>query len=429
MENTANNAALVSGTSGGTHVASGPLTTDLAREASPSLLRSAIDSRVVRLRPMATPVDQISRWAGARHAASMEVDYYAVDTKPSEARLKTSHVLSSDSREAIIFTTDDRIFEPSETILVPSVEGVDPADGETPQPLVLYVISKPDSGGLKVVAVNGVSRNKVDGLVPSINAETVLVRMGRAAGELDVQTAQFEALPQKMRNYCQIFKAQVEQSTLMRLADKEVGWTLSDQEEAAVYDMRLGMEKSFLFGSRSRLNDPQKRTDIYFTGGIWNQTGHEFSYERGKFGGNREFLAMMRQAFTGNAGSSRKILIAGSGLVETLSRFDAVRVAAAKDAVTKWGLDFQELCSKFGTLYIIHSEVFDICGHEDDGMVIDPQFLTKYSHIPLSTQSLDLKGSGLRNTDATVITEASCLVLRYPEAHMRIVARNGVQSE
>ena len=62
-------------------------------------------------------------------------------------------------------------------------------------------------------------------------------------------------------------------------------------------------------------------------------------------------------------------------------------------------------------------------------MVIDPQYLTKYSHIPLSTQSLDLKGSGLRNTDATVITEASCLVLRYPEAHMRIVARNAVQSE
>ena len=59
MENTANNAALVAGTSGGTHVASGPLTTELAREASPSLLRSAIDSRVVRLRPMATPVDQI----------------------------------------------------------------------------------------------------------------------------------------------------------------------------------------------------------------------------------------------------------------------------------------------------------------------------------------------------------------------------------
>jgi hypothetical protein len=59
--------------------------------------------------------------------------------------------------------------------------------------------------------------------------------MGRAASELDVQSPQFEALPKKSRNLCQIFKMQVEQSTLQRLANKEVGWTMSDQEEAAIY--------------------------------------------------------------------------------------------------------------------------------------------------------------------------------------------------
>ncbi len=51
-----------------------------------------------------------------------------------------------------------------------------------------------------------------------------------AAGELDVQTPQFEALPRKSNNNCQIFKAQIEQSTLMRAANKEVGWTFSDQD-------------------------------------------------------------------------------------------------------------------------------------------------------------------------------------------------------
>ena len=35
---------------------------------------------------------------------------------------------------------------------------------------------------------------------------------------------------------CQIFKAQVEQSTFMKIANKEVGWTFSDQEEAAIID-------------------------------------------------------------------------------------------------------------------------------------------------------------------------------------------------
>jgi len=420
-----NNATLIAGAAGGTHVASGPLTTELTRTASPSLLRSAIDSRIVRLRPMATPIDQISRWAGARHASSMEVDYYAVDTRRTDALMKTAHTLTTDgassNQEVIIYTSDDQIFEPSETILVPDVAGYDPDDANIIQPLVLYVVSKPDTGGLKVMAINGVSRNLLKNLVPSIAAESKLIRMGRAAGELDVQTPQFEALPKKMRNYCQIFKAQVEQSSLMRLADNEVGWTMSDQEEAAVYDMRLGMEKSFLFGSRSRILDPVKRTEIYLTGGIWNQAGKEHKYLRSNFNAG-DLQNLQREAFTGNAGSSRKILIGGSGLIDKINRLDVARVAGAADTVTKWGLDFRELHSNFGTLYVIHSEVFDLCNHPDDGMVIDPQFMTKYSHIPMSTRNLDLKGSGVRNTDATVITEASCMVLRYPEAHVRVIA-------
>jgi hypothetical protein len=59
----------------------------------------------------------------------------------------------------------------------------------------------------------------------------------------------------------------------------------------------------------------------------------------------------------------------------------------------------------------------------ENGIVIDPQYVQKYVHIPFNTASLDLKKSGTRNTEALVLTEASCLVLRYPKSHMRIVRR------
>jgi hypothetical protein len=49
--------------------------------------------------------------------------------------------------------------------------------------------------------------------------------------------------------------------------------------------------------------------------------------------------------------------------------------------------------------------------------------MTKYSHVPFHTEKLDLRRSGVRNTDAIVITEASCLVLRHPKTHMKIVAK------
>ena len=72
------------------------------------------------------------------------------------------------------------------------------------------------------------------------------------------------------------FKMQVEQSNFAKIADKEVGWNFSDQEEAAIIDMRLGMEKNFIFGSRAKLFDPDKNEHVYFTGGIWGQTDRSF---------------------------------------------------------------------------------------------------------------------------------------------------------
>ena len=117
------------------------------------------------------------------------------------------------------------------------------------------------------------------------------------------------------------------------------------------------------------------------------------------------------------------MLIGGSDLISALNKIDYTRVITATQSVTKWGLDFTELRSKFGTLYVLLSEVMDDCGMAGNGLVIDPEYITKYTHLPFSTQKLDLKASGQRNVDAIVLTEASCLVLRYPAAHMRIVAR------
>ena len=49
------------GTTGATHVISAPLTVQTTSAEASELLMSDIDSRLVKVRPMATPVDQISR--------------------------------------------------------------------------------------------------------------------------------------------------------------------------------------------------------------------------------------------------------------------------------------------------------------------------------------------------------------------------------
>ncbi|MBQ9822306.1 MAG: hypothetical protein IJM58_09305 [Muribaculaceae bacterium] len=419
---------LIAGVEDGKHVVDGPLTTDLSREGSPDLLLNEIDQQIVKIRPMSTPIDQISRYAGSKHSGSMVVDYYSVDTKPTKTIL-TSDIEASEpsageeSPTLVISTDNNDIFDPTDTILVQGIPGADSqGQSETKQDLMLYVLSR-DSNGVTVMAVNGFTINGVPNCFPEVPSGTALVRMGRAASELDVQSPQFESLPKKSRNLCQIFKMQVEQSTLQRLANKEVGWTMSDQEEAAVYDMRLGMEKSFLFGAARQIWDPVKKEHVFFTGGIWDQAGKEYGLEMSVDLNVGKMVDLMREAFTGNAGSKRKILIGGSGLISRISKLDYTRVITAGQHVSKWGIDFTELRSKFGCLYLLLSEVFDEVGMEENGIIIDPEYIQKYTHIPFSTEQLNLKKSGVRNVDALVMTEASCLVLRYPKAHMRITTR------
>ena len=71
---------LITGVEEGKHVVDGPLTTDLTHEGSPDLLLNEIDQQIVKIRPMSTPIDQISRFAGSKHSGSMVVDYYSVET-------------------------------------------------------------------------------------------------------------------------------------------------------------------------------------------------------------------------------------------------------------------------------------------------------------------------------------------------------------
>ena len=416
-------AMTVNGTHDGSHVTDGPLTTTLTRENASGLLRNDIDERIVKIRPMSTPVDQISRMTGARKAKSMVVEYYSVDTKGQSANAtdepQSTGATREDNRKVYLLKTDnDGIFAQTDTIIVPEVPGY--SDGKADGSLTLYVLGRGESNvGLRVVALNNTSSSGQPGSINTLLTGKKLVRMGRASGELDVQTPQFEALPKKSSNFCQIFKAQVEQSNYVRQSAKEVGWTLTDQEEVAIMDMRLGMEKSFLFGVKLRLKDEEGVDEILFTGGIWNQAGGEIGYSTLT---QDTLVDIMKEAFTGtHSGSSRKILVAGSDLIGALSKLEYTKVIQSADTVTNWGIDFSELRSKFGSLYVVHSEVFDVCNHSADGLIVDPEYLVKYVHVPMRTEHLDLRSSGVRNTQATVVTEASCLTLRHPQAHLRLV--------
>lgn len=416
---------IVNGTDGGRHVVAEPLTTTNTAQVAPGLLRNSIDQRIVRIRPASTPVDQLSRCVGSRHCSSMTVEYYSVDTKQPETTLSKAYDPSTKPRKRSdgVYTialdvAHPEIFEATDTLMIPAC-----LVGENASPLVGYVFEIRADGKVDIVPVNApVDSTATDPAAPVVGAIAAgarVVRMGRAATELDVMTPQFQALPRKDSNYCQIFKMQVEQSTMQKIAAKEVDWNFSDQEEAAIIDMRLGMEKNFLFGARAKFFDVRKNEDVYLTGGIWTQTDKEFRFASAQIT-EKDLIDLCAKAFSGNNGSKKKILVAGTDLLTSLNKCEFTRAVSTNSDFTRWGIRFREIVSNFGTLYVVHSEIFDQCGHAGDGFVLDPDYITKYTHIPFSKERLDLRTSGVRNTDAVVLTEASCIVLRQPGAHLRV---------
>lgn len=396
-----------------------------------------IDKRIIKIRPMATPVDQISRYAKAQKSGSFEVKYYSVGTRPIKCTTTTALAKQTSGASVTLPVDDPNMFTLDDTIRVVGVKGLFQengaaydSDSDNVPDLVLCVCGVNETSNLPVVyAVNGDwnSTTKQADFVPAIPAGTTLVRMGKACGELDVQTGRFNNIPMPEVQYCQNFMIQVEQSTFDKLAKKEVNWTFSDLEEDGIYDMRLAMENTFLFGVKRMIKHVSKKNMLtWFTGGIWWMAGKDI--EVGKWDTDKkcavitdnDLVDITKDLFVGTGvGNKRKILFCGSDMLAAFSKIESEKFRL-KDTVEAWNLKFKSWDTDFGEMLAIHHELFDQNGMSDCGFAMDPEYLCKRTHISWTRSVLDLKTAGIRNTDAVVIQEVSCLYLRCPKAHARM---------
>jgi hypothetical protein len=403
-------------------------------EGDPNFYLADVDKRIIKIRPMATPIDQISRYAKATPCSSFEVKYYSVGTRPITC--KTSGAIQKQTTGASISlpVDDANMFTMDDTIRVVGVKAThddkgvayDPADAPD---LVLCVCGRDASTNMPTVfAVNGdKDANGYTTLVPAIEEGTTLVRMGKACGELDVQTGRFNNIPMPEIQYCQNFMIQVEQSTFDKIASKEANWSFSDIEEDGIYDMRLSQENTYLFGAKNKIKHVSKDgMNTWFTGGIWYMAGKDI--EVGEWDSTKQcavitddnLVDITKDLFVGTGiGNKRKILFCGSDMLSAFSKIKSEKFRL-KDTVEVWNLKFKSWDTDFGEVLTIHHELFDLNGMSDCGFAMDPEYLSKRTHVSWSRNVLDLKQAGVRNTDAVVIQEVACLYLRYAKAHARM---------
>ena len=397
---------------------------------NPDFYAKEVDKRITKMRPMRTPIDQITRSAESiEKSQSMIVKYYSVSTRPIKTTVKANVTAMTSGQASTSIQVDDAsLFSVTDTLRVVGVKGYK-TDGATEdtKDLMLYVVGKNDETTYPtVIAVNGKKNtDNSNSLVPEIPVNTVIIRMGRAASEIDVETGQFYNLPTPEEQFCQKFMMQVEQSTFDKMWQKEVDWNFSDMEEDSIYDMRLGMENSFLFGIKGKGKDPKKSgADVYFTGGIYWMAGKDMALGTASGGtvaiSDDQMVDFLKDLFTGNdSGNGIKIAFAGSDMLAALAKMKSERFKVVKE-FDKWGLKFTSFDSNFGKLLVMHHELMDANEKRDEMFVIDPDYLRKKTFKTWSRKEYDMAKLAKRDTTAVVMSEASCCYLVYPAAHARV---------
>lgn len=423
---------------GGTDPTAGIATeTQGRKDGDPNFYMSDVDQRITKIRPMASPIDQISRYAKSSSCSSFEVKYYSVGTREIKCTTTEQVEKMQSGASTKLPVSDVNMFTLDDTIRVVGVKGVtDPSTGKpygeddnTPD-LVLCVCGKDSTTNMPIVyAVNGEmdSTSKQPIWVPQISSGATLVRMGKACGELDVQTGRFNNIPMPEIQYCQNFMIQVEQSTFDKIAKKEVNWNFTDLEEDGIYDMRLAMENTYLFGVKAKVNHVTKDNMLtWFTGGLWWMAGKDI--EVGEWDAEKNcavisdenLVDITKDLFVGTGiGNKRKILFCGSDMLAAFSKIKSDKFRL-KDTVEVWNLKFKSWDTDFGEVLTIHHELFDVNGMSDCGFAMDPEYLSKKVHVSWARNVLDLQKAGIRRTDAVVMQEVSCLYLRYAKAHARM---------
>ena len=240
--------------------------------------RDQIDKTICEMKLESCPIDQILRSENrTRKSISMIIKYYRIGQRPITTTLKTAVSETNNGMGNEIIAMNNKCFDSMDTILFPKINGyLDDGVTEDPyHPLMVYVVGRSTQGAPIVIAVNG-KKNSGENCydLPDIPAGTVMLRLGRAAGERDVETGSYYTMPEPSEQYCQRFIMQVEQSKIEQLMKTEVNWDFIKQERTAMDDMRNGIERSGLFGKK-RVASWSNHGQIYFTGGIFYEAGKD----------------------------------------------------------------------------------------------------------------------------------------------------------
>lgn len=451
---------------------------------------SYVNPTVVEMKLESCPIDQILR-ASKRMTPinSSKVEFYSIGQRPIMSKLLEEVKANTTGGTVTLKVENPSAFDNGDIIMVDGYLGYneDGVNRSEIKPLQFRVVDCDNDENPICYALNGKkndTKHQNRDFPDTIKVGTKLLRLGRAAGEKEVETGSYYTMPDKSFQYCQRFIMQVEESLIDRMSNTQVKWDFTRQEKMAMDDMRYGQERSGLFGVRSMSNGGKNVGMIYTMGGIFWEAGKDLQighWEKKK-DENGE-LVKAKVTITTAASEVGKAVVADEGdetdskaskqtsevaVQETqevekqvyeyvisekeLSAFiAAVLKGAGNSSRTKllfvdnliyrafanlrsnkriitqtekdyqgWKLDFETFESMGTKILIYRHDAFNSWGMDGRAFLLDARYLDKYVFGVWSRNEFNAKDLLLRNTAGVVMEEYSCWVLTFPDAHARV---------
>ena len=413
----------VDGTDGvGKHVAGGEtLNTEIIAQNSPDMLLPDIDDRITKISPYKNRIDQIARTVGRKMTAhGLEYKHYSIDIAPISDTL-ASALSEGTTVSSVLHVTNVDLFNETDTITVGGIKGYDEAGTTlTSEDLMLYVNGRVTDNSVEKLSVTAINGKLVNGkkVVPAIANGTEIFMLATAAAEGDMRSYTNSSLPTPETGYLQIFKIEVGESTIAQMSLKEVNWGLNDQIEFAVTKFRAMVERASLKGVKGKTTVPGKNVPIYTTGGIYWQINKSFDLPSKPTNG--DLIDMAEYVFTGQSGSNQKVLLMGSKFNAAISKIETTKQQTATAVEEHFGVKWSMITTNFGVFAAAPYDMLDVLGMSNEAIVLDPDYIDKWTLVPFGSKAVDLKSAGIYDGDVNVTTEISSVCLRYNNAHCKL---------
>lgn len=381
-----------------------------------SYLDEDLNPKLVLIRPQDTPIDTFTRTlANNKKSESWEAGGWEIGTRETR-----DTVSASVSAGGTNFTVDNvEMWRPGDTFLVHSV-----SSGEDAGPM-LDTDNKPVQCLVKSIAGNVLTVQRVGSLsasVPAVASGSILARLSPAVSELEASVEGFAIQPSDRKYFNQIHMTQVEESVIHDLVKKKVAMDFAVYKEQTLWDFKRSMELTNIFGPGGYSKNAKGEL-VHLSTGLWWQMTEQSTVDFSDAMTDQDWNSLGRAIFEGNNGADRRLLFAGNGLLEQIANVKVYqKQLEAKNTEMVLGLRVFKIETPFGELLVkpmgsLFEGYFSKCG-----MVIDPNFVTKYVMEPLQQTSLELDKTGQRRVkNAIRIHETYSLFLENLPCHRRII--------